>query len=78
MDIKDELDAMLNNLQSGSNSSKPVKKAAVPVKPEKTVISIRLDADVLKVLDTLSNDTDISRNELIVQCIDYALKNFHQ
>ena len=44
-----------------------------PVKPEKTVISIRLDADVLKVLDTLSNDTDISRNELIVQCIDYAL-----
>ena len=44
----------------------------------KTVISIRLDADVLKVLDTLSNDTDISRNELIVQCIDYALKNFHQ
>ncbi len=49
-----------------------------PVKPEKTVISIRLDADVLKVLDTLSNDTDISRNELIVQCIDYALKNFHQ
>ena len=49
-----------------------------PVKPEKTVISIRLDADVLRVLDTLSNDTDISRNELIVQCIDYALKNFHQ
>lgn len=49
-----------------------------PVKPEKTVISIRLDADVLKVLDTLSNDTDISRNELILQCIDYALKNFHQ
>ena len=49
-----------------------------PVKPEKTVISIRLDADVLKVLDTLSNDTDISRNELIVQCIDYALKKFHQ
>ena len=47
-------------------------------KPVKTVISIRLDADVLKVLDTLSNDTDISRNELIVQCIDYALKNFHQ
>ena len=45
---------------------------------KKTVISIRLDADVLKVLDTLSNDTDISRNELIVQCIDYALKNFHQ
>ena len=49
-----------------------------PVKPEKTVISIRLDADVLKVLDTLSNDTDISRNELIVQCFVYALKNFHQ
>ncbi len=48
-----------------------------PVKSEKTVISIRLDADVLKVLDDVSHKIDISRNELIVQCIDYALKNFH-
>ena len=44
MDIKDELDAMLNNLQSGSNSSKPVKKAAVPVKPEKTRAEKKVDS----------------------------------
>lgn len=47
-----------------------------PVKTEKTVISIRLDAEVLKTLDELSVSTEISRNELIVQCIDYALENF--
>lgn len=49
-----------------------------PIKPEKTVISIRLDVDMLKTIDELSNDTDISRNEFIVQCIDYAIKNFHK
>ena len=46
-----------------------------PCKQEKTIISIRLDSEVLKTIDELSNDIDISRNELIVQCIDYALKN---
>lgn len=44
-----------------------------PVKSEKTVISIRLDANLLKAVDDLSVQTDISRNELIVQCIEYAL-----
>lgn len=47
-----------------------------PIKQEKTVISIRLDTEVLKKVDELSTETDISRNELIVQCIEYALKNF--
>lgn len=47
-----------------------------PVKPEKTIISIRLDSEVLKVIDKISNDTDISRNEFITQCIDYALEHF--
>ena len=46
-----------------------------PVKQEKTIISIRLDADVLKTIDELSAKIDISRNEFIVQCIDYALEN---
>ena len=46
-----------------------------PIKQEKTIISIRLDADVLKKIDKISTDIDISRNELIVQCIDYALTN---
>lgn len=47
-----------------------------PVKQEKTVISIRLDVDTLKNIDEISQETDISRNELIVQCINFALKNF--
>ena len=49
-----------------------------PIKQEKTVISIRLDIDVLNKIDKLSAQTDISRNEFIVQCIDYALKNLKQ
>ncbi len=49
-----------------------------PLKQEKTVISIRLDVDTLKTIDELSANTDISRNEFIVQCIDYALKNYNK
>ena len=49
-----------------------------PIKQEKTVISIRLDVDMLRKIDELSVQTDISRNEFIVQCIDYALKNLKQ
>lgn len=48
----------------------------VPIKQEKTVISFRLDVDMLRKIDELAHKTDISRNEIIVQCIDYALKNF--
>jgi len=46
-----------------------------PIKNEKTVISIRIDKDMLDVVDGMANETDISRNEMIIQCIDYALKN---
>ncbi len=48
----------------------------VPIKQEKTVISIRLDVDMLKKVDELAQLTEISRNEIIVQSIDFALKNF--
>lgn len=46
-----------------------------PIKQEKTVISIRIDVETLKKIDLLSAKTDISRNELIIQCIDYAFEN---
>lgn len=46
-----------------------------PTKTEKTVISIRLDVNMLKKFDEISAKTDISRNEFIIQCIDYAIKN---
>jgi len=50
-------------------------KDFIPTKQEKTVISIRIDVDMLKTVDKLSEKTDISRNEFIIQCIDYALNN---
>ena len=49
-----------------------------PVKQEKTVISIRIDVDTLKKIDLPSAKTDISRNELIIQCIDYAFENIQK
>lgn len=42
---------------------------------EKIVISIRIDTDMLNKIDNEANKTDISRNELIIQCINFALNN---
>lgn len=42
---------------------------------EKVVISIRIDIDTLNKIDDEANKTDISRNELIIQCINFALNN---
>lgn len=42
---------------------------------EKIVISIRIDTDILNKIDDEANKTDISRNELIIQCINFALNN---
>ncbi len=53
-------------------------KEFVPVKSEKTVISIRLDVNTLKEIDEISVKSDISRNELIVQCVDFALQHLKQ
>jgi len=44
-------------------------------KTEKVVISIRIDNDMLNIIDKLSGETGISRNQVIIQCIEYALKN---
>ncbi len=44
-----------------------------PQKTDKEVISIRLPAELLRIVDEQSAKTDISRNEFINQCIQYAL-----
>ena len=49
-----------------------------PKKQEKDVISIRISLDLLEKVDTVAGANDISRNELIVQCIDYALKHIER
>ena len=46
-----------------------------PTKIEKTVISIRIASNQLKEVDRLSAKRDISRNEFIVQCINFAINN---
>jgi len=46
-----------------------------PIKNEKAVISIRIDRDMLDIVDSIAATTDISRNEMIIQCIEYALRN---
>ena len=46
-----------------------------PIKKEKSVISIRLNSDLLEKIDKFSAVSDISRNQFIIQCIEYALKN---
>ena len=48
-----------------------------PSKVEKTVISIRIETERLKTIDGLSASRNISRNEFILQCIDFALEHLH-
>lgn len=46
-----------------------------PTKSEKIVISIRIENDRLEDIDKIANKINISRNQLINQCLDYALEN---
>lgn len=46
-----------------------------PKKTEKDVISIRIDTNLLNEIDSIATSNDISRNELIIQCLQYALDN---
>ena len=46
----------------------------IPKSQDKSVISIRLEDATIKRIDQLAADTNISRNELIKQCIDFALE----
>jgi len=47
----------------------------LPKKPEKDVISMRIPTNILEKLDKKAADYEISRNELINQCIIFALEN---
>ncbi len=42
---------------------------------DKLVISIRMDISRINEIDKIANQIDISRNELINQCVEYALNN---
>lgn len=46
-----------------------------PIKEEKEIISLRISTSLLQSLDEKSNEYNMSRNELIIQSIQYALEN---
>ena len=50
-------------------------KEFVPYKHEKEDISIRIDSEVLKTVDSSAEHAGISRNEFINQCIAFALNH---
>ena len=50
-------------------------KEFIPYKQEKEVISIRIDSELLKTVDSAADKADISRNEFINQCIAFALEH---
>lgn len=54
------------------NKFQPKKK---PLDNEKIVISIRMDSSRINEIDNIAGKIDISRNEFINQCIEYALNN---
>ncbi len=50
----------------------------LPKKPEKEVISMRISLELLSEVDRRAAEFDISRNELINQCIVYALAHMEE
>lgn len=47
----------------------------VPKSGEKEVISFRIPKDLLGNIDKIANDNSLSRNEFMVQCLEFALDN---
>ncbi len=50
----------------------------IPKKLEKDVISIRIETELLKDVDRRAGKADISRNEFIVQCIEFAIEHMEE
>lgn len=46
----------------------------IPKNQDKTVISIRLNNDMIKQIDELAAKSDVSRNELIRQMLEFCLE----
>lgn len=54
---------------------KPTKK---PLTNDKIIISLRMNIDKLEQVDAIAGENDISRNELINQCIEFALEHLEK
>jgi len=47
----------------------------VPRRGDKEVISFRIPKDLLNEIDKLANNNALSRNEFMVQCLEFAIDN---
>ena len=47
----------------------------VPKKKEKEAITSRIPTELLEIIDRKAGENDLSRNDLITQCIEFALSN---
>lgn len=47
----------------------------VPRKGDKEAISFRIPKDLLTEIDQIANDNALSRNEFMVQCLEFAIAN---
>jgi len=43
--------------------------------PDSIVVSLRIDREVIKIIDDVSRKTDRSRNQIINMALKYALEN---
>ena len=55
-----------------------MKDQFIPTASSKSVISIRLDDVLIAKIDELSRAQQMSRNELIRQCIEFALERIDE
>lgn len=54
------------------NTFQPSKRI---ISNEKVVVSVRMSINRINKIDEIASRIDISRNELINQCVEYALNN---
>ncbi len=47
----------------------------IPKSGEKEIISFRLPKDLLTQIDQLASKNSLSRNEFMIQCLEYAIDN---
>jgi metal-responsive CopG/Arc/MetJ family transcriptional regulator len=47
-----------------------------PKKEEKTVISMRISEDMLNRIDKLADENEMSRNEFLLQSLEFAMKHY--
>ena len=53
-------------------------EAFIPKKEDREAITVRIPCDLLETVDKSAAKSDISRNEFIIQSIEFALKHLQE